>query len=119
MLMTCRQRLSLFIIIDSCIVAGAIFFSWYLVSADINLIKFPLISSLVIIFSHHMFSIKYKLYKKIWEYASIGELLIIFKIVSYTILTGALFQQIVIQDIYFRLLTVTWLLHLLLIGGSR
>lgn len=117
--MTYRQRLSLFIIIDSCIVAGAIFFSWYLVSADINLIKFPLISSLVIIFSHHMFSIKYKLYKKIWEYASIGELLIIFKIVSYTILTGALFQQIVIQDIYFRLLTVTWLLHLLLIGGSR
>src|SRR5690625_4375097 len=119
MLMTYHQRLSLFIIVDSCIVAVAIFLSWYLVSADINLIKFPLISSLIIIFSHHLFAIKYKLYKKVWEYASIGELLVIFKVVSYTILTGALFQQILIQDIYFRLLTVTWLLHLFLIGSSR
>ncbi len=119
MLMTYRQRLSLFIIIDSCIVTVAIFLSWYLVSADINLIKFPLLSSLVIIFSHHLFAIKYKLYKKVWEYASIGELLVIFKVVSYTILTGVLFQQVIIQDIYFRLLTVTWLLHLFLIGSSR
>src|SRR5690625_5131533 len=119
MLMTYRQRLSLFFIIDSCIVAVAIFLSWYLVSADINQIKFPIISSLVIIFAHHSFSIKYKLYKKVWEYASVRELLIIFKVVSFTILTGAIFQQIIIQDIYVRLLTVTWLLHLFLIGGSR
>lgn len=117
--MTYRQRLSLFFIIDSCIVAVAIFLSWYLVSADINQIKFPIISSLVIIFAHHSFSIKYKLYKKVWEYASVRELLIIFKVVSFTILTGAIFQQIIIQDIYVRLLTVTWLLHLFLIGGSR
>src|SRR5690625_2965626 len=119
MCMTYRQRLSLFIVIDSCIVAVAIFLSWYLVSADINVIKFPLISALVIIISHHAFSLKYKLYKKIWEYASISELIIIFKVVSFTILTGAVFQQIIIHDIYVRLLTVTWLLHLFLIGGSR
>jgi FlaA1/EpsC-like NDP-sugar epimerase len=117
--MTYRQRLSLFIIVDSCIVAVAIFMSWYLVSADIVLIKFPLISSLVLILSHHLFSIKFKLYKKVWEYASVGELLVIFKVVSYTVLTGIIFQQILIQDVYFRLLTVTWLLHLILIGGSR
>ncbi len=118
--MTYRQRLSLFIFIDSCIVVTAIFISQFLVNATIHVITIPLIiSSLAIILSHHSFSLKFKLYKKAWEYASIGELVIIFKIVSYSILSAAVVQEIFIHEAYLRLLAVTWLLHMLLIGGSR
>lgn len=118
--MTYRQRLSLFIILDSCIVLTAIFISGFLVNASIQVITLPIIiGSLTILLSHHIFSIKLKLYKKAWEYASIGELLVIIKVVSYSILFAVIVQQLVIQEIYFRMLAVTWSLHMLFIGGSR
>ncbi|MED3960178.1 nucleoside-diphosphate sugar epimerase/dehydratase [Priestia aryabhattai] len=118
--MTYRQRLSLFIVVDSCIVMLAIFMSRFLVDASIYVITFPVVvSSLTFLLSHHFFSIRFKLYKKSWEYASIGELVIIFKVVSYSILCAAIIQQLVFKETFFRLLTVTWLLHMLLMGGSR
>lgn len=118
--MTYRQRLSLFIVIDSCIVMLAIFMSRFLVDASIYVITFPVVvSSLTFLLSHHFFSIRFKLYKKSWEYASIGELVIIFKVVSYSILCAAIIQQLVFKETFFRLLAVTWLLHMLLMGGSR
>lgn len=118
--MTYHQRLSLLILIDSLIVLTTIFFSRFLVSADFNVIKLPIVvSAMTLLFSHHIFSFIYKLYKKAWEYASIGELLIILKAVTLSIITTAIVQQVLLQDIYFRLLVVTWMIHVLLIGGSR
>ena len=118
--MTYSQRLSLFIFIDSCIVLTAIFISRFLVDATIYVITFPIvISSLTILLGHHFFSFTFNLYKKSWEYASIGELLIILKVVSYSIFSAMIIQQIVMQKSYFRLFAVVWLLHMLLIGGSR
>ncbi|MCS0788049.1 polysaccharide biosynthesis protein [Cytobacillus firmus] len=118
--MSYRQRLSLFILADSFIVLSAIFLGRFLVDASIYVITLPvLISSIGIILSHHLFSFKFKIYHKAWEYASIGELIIIFKVVSLSILTAALIQQLLLQEIYYRLLAVTWLLQMLLIGGSR
>jgi len=118
--LTYSQRLSLFILIDSCFVLTAIFISRFLVDATIYVITFPMVmSSLSILLGHHFFSFLFNLYKKAWEYASIGELLIIFRVVSFSILSAMIIQQILMQKTYFRLLAVTWLLHLLLIGGSR
>ena len=62
---------------------------------------------------------KFRLYRKAWEYASIGELKSIIKVTFLSILITAIFQMIFFQDAYFRILTVTWMLALLLIGGSR
>src|SRR6476660_9009925 len=105
--MTYRQRLPLFIFVDSCIVFTVIFFSRFLVNATLDVITFPIMaSSLAIILSHHFFSLRYKLYKKAWEYASIGELFIIFKVVTFSILVAALVQQMVVGEIFFRLLAV-------------
>ncbi|MES9699083.1 MULTISPECIES: polysaccharide biosynthesis protein [Bacillus] len=118
--MTYRQRLSLLILIDSLIVLTTVFFSRFLVSADFNVITFPIVvSAMTLLFSHHIFSFIYKLYKKAWEYASVGELLIILKAITLSVITTAVVQQILVQDIYFRLLVVTWMIHILLIGGSR
>lgn len=105
---------------DSCIVLTSIFFSRFLLSANLHVITLPLVvSSITLLLSHHLFSLIYKLYKKAWEHASIGELLYILKAITFSIITVACIQQIIVQDIYFRLLAVTWMLHMLLIGGSR
>ncbi|MGG4489230.1 polysaccharide biosynthesis protein [Metabacillus idriensis] len=118
--MTYHRRLSLLILIDSIIVLSAIFFSRFLLEADLHVLTIPLIiSSLTLLISHHIFSFIYKLYNKAWQYASIGELLIIFKAITYSIAATAVMQQLIEAEIHFRLLAVTWMIHMLLIGGSR
>src|SRR5690625_90240 len=120
MLMTYRQRFILLLMIDSFIVSTVVFISWLLISTDSYTVSLPLIISLIaILLSHHLFGIIFKLYKKVWEYASTGELLIILKVVSYSIFIGAVVQQILLQQIHFRLLAVIMALHILCIGGSR
>lgn len=115
-----RQRLSLLVFIDSFIVITSIFFSRFLLSASLDVITLPLVvSSITLLLSHHVFSFVYKLYKKAWEHASIGELIFIIKATTYSLITVACVQQLIIHDIYFRLLAVTWMLHMILIGGSR
>ncbi|WP_066067764.1 polysaccharide biosynthesis protein [Neobacillus soli] len=118
--MTYRQRLSLFIVIDSCIVLTAIFFSRFLVNGTFHVITFPIVlSSIIILLSHYFLSFKFHLYKKAWEYASVGELISILKVITISILIAAVVQQLIAREIQFRLLTVTWLLNMSFIGGSR
>jgi len=118
--MTYRQRLSLLLLTDSLIVLSAIYFSYFFVNGSFRVITLTsVVSSITLLCSHHFFAFIYKLYKKAWEYASIGELLIIFKAITFSIATTALVQQLVIHEVYFRLLAITWMIHVLLIGGSR
>lgn len=118
--LTYRQRLSFLTFLDSVIVMTAIFYSSFLVNAHLNVFTIPLIVyAATLLVSHHLFSYHFKLYKKAWEYASIGELLIIFKVITYSILVTAIVQLIVSQQVHLRMLAVTWMLHILLIGGSR
>ncbi len=77
------------------------------------------ISSLTLLVSHHVFAFIYHLYHKAWEYASVGELVAIVKAVTFSIGTAAIVQLLVNSDIYIRVLFITWLLHMCLIGGSR
>lgn len=118
--MTYKQRMSLFLLIDSCIVVTAVYFSLFLVSADVHVITSSMsLSAMTLIVSHHFFALRLNLYKKVWEYASVGELITIFNVVTGSIIITGIFQQFVLKETQFRLLLVTWLLHMLLIGGSR
>ena len=118
--MTYRKRLSYLIVIDSLIVACAIFISSFLLNYNDFLTSKPIIaSSIVLLLGHHFFSYYYKLYKRAWQYASIGELVVIFRVVTFSLALAALAQFIMLQDIYFRALSITWMIHMLLIGGSR
>ncbi|KIL35448.1 polysaccharide biosynthesis protein EpsC [Cohnella kolymensis] len=118
--MTYRQRLSFFVFLDSFIVLTAIFFSRFLVNATLQVITVPIVlSCIILLLSHHLLSFRYNLYKKAWQYASVGELIMISKTVTFSILITAAFQLITLQNTYFRLFAVTWMLHMLLIGGSR
>ncbi|AKE19503.1 MULTISPECIES: polysaccharide biosynthesis protein [Bacillus] len=119
--MSYRKRLSLLILLDSFIVLTAVYLSYWFIHPNV-LSKIPttvVISSITLLCSHHIFAAIYKLYNKAWEYASIGELKQIFKAITLSILVTAIVQQIINHDIYVRILAIAWMLHLLLIGGSR
>ena len=118
--MTYRKRFSLLLFIDSGIVLGAIFLSRVLLTADLRVLTASLVvSSLALLVSHHAFAYRYKLYQKAWEYASIGELVIVTKAVTFSVVAAAAMQLFILGDVHFRLLAVTWMLHMLAIGGSR
>jgi len=98
-----------------------VYLSYWFIHPNV-LSKIPttvVISSITLLCSHHIFAAIYKLYNKAWEYASIGELKQIFKAITLSILVTAIVQQIINHDIYVRILAIAWMLHLLLIGGSR
>ncbi|MED1089148.1 nucleoside-diphosphate sugar epimerase/dehydratase [Bacillus paramycoides] len=119
--MSYQKRLSLLILLDSFIVLTAVYLSYWFVHPNV-LNKIPttvIISSITLLCSHHIFAAIYKLYNKAWEYASVGELIQIFKAITLSIIVTAIVQQIINHDIYVRILAIAWMLHLLLIGGSR
>lgn len=119
--MSYQKRLAFLVLLDSFIVLTSVYLSYWFIHPDAlhNIPITLIISSVTLLISHHIFAAFYKLYKKAWEYASIGELENIFKAVTFSIIITAIVQEIIGQDIYFRILAIAWMFHMLLIGGSR
>ncbi|WP_047983563.1 polysaccharide biosynthesis protein [Ornithinibacillus californiensis] len=119
--MSYRQRLFLLVLLDSFIVAFAIFIAaWIAYPTSDGTYDVLVLTSLSLLVFHHIFAFIYKLYNKVWAYASVGELLAIVKAVTFSIIaTGVV--QLLINDfsLFRRALLVTWLLHIVFIGGSR
>ncbi len=119
--MTYKKRLSFLILVDSLIVLSSIYVSFWMLIPNTNIFssKTLLLSSLSLIIWHHLFAYTYKLYHKAWEYASIGELMGILKAVTYSVAVTGFVQLLVVGNVYGRALLITWMLHMILIGGSR
>lgn len=108
-------------LLDSTIVITAIFLSYLIVSPTLQhgVMPFLLVSSGTLLVSHHLFAAIYRMYRNAWEYASIGELLAIIKAITLSIMTTMVVQLIAFQTIDVRVIGITWMMHVLLIGGSR
>ncbi|WP_318617963.1 nucleoside-diphosphate sugar epimerase/dehydratase [Sporosarcina sp. YIM B06819] len=119
--MTIKKRMTMLFFVDSIIVLFSIYIGYFMLHPSINILanKMLLVSVITIQFAHHLLAWHYGLYRKAWSYASIGELKSIFKAVTLTIAVVAVVQFTLTQDIYLRALALTWMLHILLIGGSR
>lgn len=79
-----------------------------------------ILSSLILLISHHVFAQIFDLYHRAWEYASVSELILIVKAVTGSIVvTGIIVSIFTQQSPFLRLYFITWMMHLLLIGGSR
>ena len=121
--MSYTKRLSLLMLLDSIIVATAIFVAAWIVYpayTDVLTSNAIIISAIALLISHHIFAAVFKLYNKVWAYASVGELVAIVKAITLSVLcAGAV--QLILNDfnILRRALVVTWLLHIIFIGGSR
>jgi FlaA1/EpsC-like NDP-sugar epimerase len=116
-----RKRLAFLAGMDSVIVLTAIYLSYIPLHPSIDNfgIQHLFISSLILLVCHHLFASIFNLYNKAWEYASIGELVAIVKAITFSIFVTAIFQYVLGYEIYGRALATTWMLHVLLIGGSR
>jgi FlaA1/EpsC-like NDP-sugar epimerase len=108
-------------LLDSIIVLTAIYVGYYILLAQFSIYTLPtlIISSIALLASHHLFAFIYRLYQKAWEYASVGEMMAIIRAVTFSILVTGAVQLIVNGNVYTRVLLVTWMLHVILIGGSR
>ncbi|MDR4949068.1 polysaccharide biosynthesis protein [Neobacillus cucumis] len=118
--MSFQRRLVSLIVVDSLIVFTSVYICSFLLFSGCVVPRVPLaMVSASLLLSHHLFAYRYKLYKRAWEYASVGEMITVLKAVTFSVITAALIQFIIGQQIYFRILTTTWMMHLCLIGGSR
>jgi len=114
------MRVILLATLDTVIVLTSFYLSFILVNnGSTSVTQIVLTTSLIIVIFHHLFATIFKLYQKAWEYASIGELLSIFNVVTISIVLAGISQFIIYSEILFRHLIITWMLHMLLIGGSR
>ncbi|WP_227938623.1 polysaccharide biosynthesis protein [Alkalihalobacillus deserti] len=118
--MSYRKRIAALVTVDSLIVLTAIFISHFLLIPLANPFTIVLlVSAITLLVSHHFFAYKYHLYKKVWQYASISELTGIFKAVTFSVAVAGAVQLIFFQEIALRTLAITWMMHILFIGGSR
>lgn len=119
--MNYKMRYMIFFIVDSIIVLSAIFFSFWLFqpSLQLKMESTIYISAITLLFSHHVVAYFFKLYSRIWSVASVRELLVIFYSVTLSVLVACALQYIIKHDVYERIMTVTWMLHIIFIGGSR
>lgn len=119
--MSLRKRMSTLIVVDSVIVLFSIYIGYFFLYPIDNPFasSYLFVSSLSIFVAHHAFAFYYGLYKKVWEYASIKELVSIALAVSFSILVVAAAQLVFTGNVMIRALLITWMLHILLIGGSR
>ncbi|CAM5185101.1 FlaA1/EpsC-like NDP-sugar epimerase OS=Ureibacillus acetophenoni OX=614649 GN=SAMN05877842_104117 PE=3 SV=1 [Ureibacillus acetophenoni] len=119
--MNYKFRYLVFFLLDSFIVVYSIYFSYWLIHPELTLFSNPLIalSSVTILLSHHIVAYFYHLYDRMWSVASVKELVIIFYAVSISIGAASLMQFVIIGDVYFRVMMITWFSHIILIGGSR
>lgn len=116
-----QKRLTFLTVLDSLIVLTAIYISYIILHPTVQVFTYKtlLISSVTLLVSHHIFASYYRLYQKAWQYASVGELVAIVKAVSFAVMSAAVVQLVLFQDIYVRALSLAWMMHVLLIGGSR
>ncbi|PTF75326.1 polysaccharide biosynthesis protein [Staphylococcus chromogenes] len=117
-----RIRFILLLLLDSVIVTCSIFVGYYILEPFFEGYSFRvlLLSSLILLLSHHLFAWLFDLYHRAWEYASVNELILIVKAVSASILVTALVVPVItMKPPFFRLYFITWMMHLILIGGSR
>jgi FlaA1/EpsC-like NDP-sugar epimerase len=118
--MSYQLRLTTLILIDSVIVLISIYLSHFFLNPYATTFNtLIIVSSLILLFSHHIFSHSLNLYRRAWRYASIDELVGILIVVTSSILLTVLCQWLFFQAIYERALAITWMLHILLLGGVR
>ncbi|MBV5141285.1 polysaccharide biosynthesis protein [Staphylococcus xylosus] len=117
-----RLRLFMLIIIDSVIVTFSVFLGYFILEPYFESYTFDLLvlSSIILFISHHVFAALFNLYHRAWEYASVNELMLVVKAVSCSVLATLIVVSLMTgSSPFFRLYFITWMMHLILIGGSR
>lgn len=116
-----RGRYLLLLMVDSLIVTFSVFLSYYILAPFFLHYTLPVLAgvSIILLLSHHVFAYMFNLYHRAWEYASVRELMSIAQAVTASIIVTYILTMILFQTTFTRLMIITWMMHLILIGGSR
>lgn len=117
-----RLRLIMLVIIDSVIVTFSVFLGYFILEPyfESYTIDLLILASVILLISHHVFAALFNLYHRAWEYASVNELMLVVKSVSSSVLITLIVVSLITGNSpFFRLYFITWMMHLILIGGSR
>ncbi|QHA93650.1 nucleoside-diphosphate sugar epimerase/dehydratase [Bacillus sp. N1-1] len=118
--MSVKNRFYSLSLLDSLIVFSSVYLTTIFLFPISPVLTVPLfIISMTLVVSHHFYAQWYKLYKRAWEFAGVGEMIIIFKAVTLSVITASVLQFVIMQDIYLRVLLSTWMMQLILISASR
>ena len=120
--LSARGRLLTLVIIDSIIVTLSVFICYSILEPYFKGYshKVLIFTSVILLISHHVFAYIFNLYHRAWEYASVNELMIIVEAVTCSIIATMIIVPIFTgHPPFFRLYLITWMMHLILIGGSR
>ncbi|TDQ38687.1 polysaccharide biosynthesis protein [Aureibacillus halotolerans] len=116
--MTYAKRTTAWMLLDSLLLVFGLFMAEQLVNMPLNQ-NVLLVTMAAIVISHHALAHLYKLYKKVWSYASVGELMMIFIVATFAQLLTAMTQMLLFQEMTPRVLVISWMFHILFIGGAR
>ena len=119
--MGAKERYFLLLLVDSIIVTFSVFAGYYILAPFFWAYTLPelAVTSIVLLISHHVFAYIFNLYHRAWEYASVRELISITQAVTASIVTTYVLNILIFQTSFTRLMVITWMMHLILIGGSR
>ncbi|WP_277601860.1 polysaccharide biosynthesis protein [Macrococcus armenti] len=119
--MDVKTRTMLLVLIDSLIVSLSVFFCFSILKPffPFNNYNSIVIYSIILLLSHHLFAYIFNLYHRAWEYASVRELMAIVKGVTSSIVMTIILTYLINGHVFLRLIFITWMMHLILIGGSR
>lgn len=118
--MTYRKRFGMFTAMDTLIIIAAFSSSFIIVDAAGILFDMTFwISVFIILMSYYISSLYFRMNRKAWEYASVGELKNIIKTLTAAVVLNGIIQMAVFSYIQYRVLFVTWILMILGIGGTR
>lgn len=116
-----RARMFSLVCIDSAVVIVSIFMSHFFLNPFSAYIvnEMIIVTSITLLVTHHLFSYIFGLYRRVWRYASMEELVGLFSVVTSSIIITAVVQKFAFNNIYARGLTLTYMLHILMLGGVR
>ncbi len=117
-----KLRLLILALIDSLIVTFSVFVSYYILEPYFKTysVKLLILAAISLFISHDISAFIFNMYHRAWEYASVSELILIVKAVTTSIVITMVVVTIVTGNRpFFRLYLITWMMHLILIGGSR
>ena len=119
--MGAKERYFLLLLVDSIIVTFSVFAGYYILAPFFLEYTLPelAVTSIVLLISHHVFAYIFNLYHRAWEYASVRELISITQAVTGSIIATYILNILILQTSFTRLMIITWMMHLILIGGSR
>lgn len=116
-----KKRFLLFLVADSLIATFSVFIGYYILEPFFLEYSLPvlLVAAVILLVSHHIFAYIFNLYHRAWQFASVREMLSIAQAVTCSVLTSYIIILMIFEFSFTRLMIITWMMHLILIGASR